>query len=38
LVFERSVSEVAFDIPEFTVLDARDYGAARVNFLRFDGP
>lgn len=37
-VFERGVSEGALDVPEFTVLDARDYGAARVNFLRFDGP
>ena len=37
VVFERGVSEGALDVPEFTVLDARDYGAARVNFLRFDG-
>jgi len=35
VVFERGVSEPPFDAPGFTPLDARDYGAARVHFLRF---
>ena len=35
VVFERGVSESAFDAPGFTPLDARDYGAAQVHFLRF---
>lgn len=37
VVFERGASEVPFDVAGFTALDARDYGAARVFFLRFDG-
>ena len=37
VVFERSASEAAFAVAGFTALDVRDYGAARVNFLRFDG-
>lgn len=36
VVFERGVSEPGFAIDRFTALDARDYGAARVHFLRFD--
>jgi 16S rRNA (guanine966-N2)-methyltransferase len=35
VVFERGVTEPAFESPGYEVLDARDYGAARVNFLRF---
>ena len=35
VVFERGVSEPAFEVARFTPLDARDYGAARVHFLRF---
>jgi 16S rRNA (guanine966-N2)-methyltransferase len=38
VVFERGVSEPAFSVAGFEPLDARDYGAARVHFLRFDGP
>ena len=34
IVFERGAGEPAFDAPGFEVLDARDYGAARVFFLR----
>lgn len=34
-VFERAVDEPAVEIPGFTLLDERDYGAARVLFLRF---
>jgi 16S rRNA (guanine966-N2)-methyltransferase len=33
-VFERGVDEPAFDVPGFELLDQRDYGAARVVFLR----
>lgn len=36
-VFERGASEAPFEVPGFTALDARDYGAARAYFLRFDG-
>jgi 16S rRNA (guanine966-N2)-methyltransferase len=36
-VFERGVGEGALEVPGFEVLDARDYGAARVHFLRFAG-
>ena len=35
LVFERGVSEPAFELECFTPLDVRDYGAARVCFLRY---
>ena len=34
VVFERGVSEPPFEAAGFEALDARDYGAARVNFLR----
>jgi 16S rRNA (guanine966-N2)-methyltransferase len=34
VVFERGVAEPAFDAPGYELLDARDYGAARVSFLR----
>ncbi len=37
VVFERGTTEAAFEVPGFTSLDARDYGAARVHFLRFEG-
>ena len=37
VVFERGVSEPAFSIAGFAPLDQRDYGAARVHFLRFGG-
>ena len=37
VVFERGASEPGFDVPGFEALDARDYGAARVHFLRFAG-
>jgi 16S rRNA (guanine966-N2)-methyltransferase len=33
-VVERGVGEGAFEAPGFEVMDARDYGAARVHFLR----
>ena len=36
-VFERGVGEAALEVPGFEVLDAREYGAARVHFLRFAG-
>ena len=36
VVFERGVAEPAFAVPGFTALDARDYGAARVHFLRYE--
>ena len=36
VVFERGVSEPAFSIEGFEALDVRDYGAARVHFLRFE--
>jgi 16S rRNA (guanine966-N2)-methyltransferase len=34
-VFERGVSEPPFAVDGFELLDARDYGAARVHFLKF---
>jgi len=37
LVFERGKAEAAFDATGYEPLDARDYGAARVHFLRFKG-
>lgn len=37
VVFERSVAEPDVAIPGFETLDAREYGAARVHFLRFAG-
>lgn len=36
-VFERGASEAPFEVKGFAALDARDYGAARVHFLQFDG-
>jgi 16S rRNA (guanine966-N2)-methyltransferase len=36
VVFERGVGEAAFVVPGFEALDTRDYGAARVHFLRFE--
>jgi 16S rRNA (guanine966-N2)-methyltransferase len=36
-VFERGVSEPPFEVAGFEALDARDYGAARVHFLRCAG-
>ena len=35
VVFERGAGEPAFSVPGFEPLDVRDYGAARVHFLRF---
>lgn len=35
VVFERGVSEPAFEAPGYEPLDARDYGAARVHFMRY---
>jgi 16S rRNA (guanine966-N2)-methyltransferase len=37
VVFERGAGEPPFDVAGFETLDARDYGAARVSFLRFGG-
>ena len=37
VVFERGASEPQVDAPGYTALDARDYGAARVCFFRFEG-
>lgn len=37
VVFERGVAEPAFSVAGFEPLDQRDYGAARVHFLRFEG-
>jgi len=37
VVFERGVAEPPFEIAGFEALDARDYGAARVHFLRYAG-
>ncbi|HEY8615665.1 16S rRNA (guanine(966)-N(2))-methyltransferase RsmD [Phenylobacterium sp.] len=37
VVFERGVAEPDFTVPGFEPLDARDYGAARVHFLRYGG-
>jgi 16S rRNA (guanine966-N2)-methyltransferase len=34
-MFERGSDEPDFDAPGFDKLDARDYGAARVHFLRY---
>ena len=34
IVFERGSAEPAFQVEGFEMLDARDYGAARVHFLR----
>jgi 16S rRNA (guanine966-N2)-methyltransferase len=34
VVFERGAGEPAFSVPGFEALDVRDYGAARVHFLR----
>jgi 16S rRNA (guanine966-N2)-methyltransferase len=36
VVFERGASEPEVRVAGFEPLDARDYGAARVHFLRFD--
>lgn len=35
VVFERGSNEPGFEVAGFTPLDARDYGAARVSFLRW---
>lgn len=35
VVFERGASEPAFQVEGFEPLDTRDYGAARVHFLKF---
>lgn len=35
VVFERGVSEPPFQVAGFEQLDARDYGAARVYFMRY---
>lgn len=35
VVFERGASEPPFVAPDFEPLDSRDYGAARVTFLRY---
>lgn len=37
MVFERGAEEPAFEAVGFEELDARQYGAARVHFLRFVG-
>ena len=37
VVFERGASEPGFSVEGFTALDARDYGAAKVHFLRLEG-
>ena len=37
VIFERGAAEPAFSVEEFEPLDVRDYGAARVHFLRFEG-
>ena len=37
VMFERGSDEPDFDVPGFEKLDARDYGAARVHFLKFAG-
>jgi len=36
VVFERGAGEPDFSVAGFEPLDARDYGAARVHFLRFE--
>jgi 16S rRNA (guanine966-N2)-methyltransferase len=38
VVLERGSDEADFDVEGFEKLDARDYGAARVHFLRFGSP
>lgn len=38
IVFERGSHEPAFQVDGYEVLDARDYGAARVHFLRLASP
>ena len=35
VVFERGATEGPFEIEGYELLDARDYGAARVSFLRY---
>lgn len=35
VIFERGAAEPAPEVAGFTALDVRDYGAARVHFLRF---
>ena len=35
VVFERGAAEPDLSVPAYESLDARDYGAARVHFLRF---
>jgi len=35
VVFERGVGDPDLNVPGFAPLDVRDYGAARVHFLRF---
>ena len=35
VVFERAASEPAFAVEKYEAIDARDYGAARVHFLRY---
>ena len=37
VVFERGVGEPGLSVPGYASLDVRDYGAARVHFLRFGG-
>ena len=37
VVFERGAGEPAVSVAGFEVLDVRDYGAARVHFMRFGG-
>ncbi|WP_395670440.1 16S rRNA (guanine(966)-N(2))-methyltransferase RsmD [Phenylobacterium sp.] len=37
VIFERGASEPDFAVAGFEPLDARDYGAARVSFLRYAG-
>ena len=37
VVFERGVGEAPFEAAGYDLVDARDYGAARVSFLRFAG-
>lgn len=37
VVFERGSGEPDFEVAGFEKLDARDYGAARVHFLRYAG-
>ena len=37
VVFERGAGEAAFAVAGYEALDARDYGAARINFFRYSG-